>query len=253
MNYILPLILLIFFTACSTKEQKVQKLIKIEKALTNIEKIQNDCSLPSNTNLFKCYYKKALEGDLESQRKVVSYYIKRKEFKKAESWLIRLSKEGDLPSMKELAHFYDIGIGNIKEDKKKALLYYTTGTKYNDAYSQYYVGYYYKRGWGVKKDYQKAMMWFKKAATQDYSPAMSEIGYLYVKGLGYDKDDFNAFKWFMRAANKDDNYAMSWVGYFYEKGRVAKQSNEKAIYWYKKSGNTYSKKRLEILKSKGIE
>lgn len=248
MKYILPFFLLVFLSACSHKEERTKDIVNLKQSTVKIEKLNENCL----DDDFTCNYKKALDGDILSQEKVANYYIEKKEYKKAEPWLIKLSQKDNIKAIKKLAFYYDKGIGDISEDKSKAFIFFKDGANLEDLNSQYHVGYYYKKGWGVKQDYLNAMRWFKKASNLGHTAAMREVAYLYVKGLGYEQDYSNAVKWFEKAAKKDDKYSMSWIAYLYETGMGLPQDYSKAIYWYKSSGTDYSKRKLKILNEKGI-
>lgn len=210
LKYLIATVLILFFTACSSREENLKKIAKLERDIAALESKDINCGSD-----FNCNYKKAKSGDIESQKKVAKYYIDKKEYKNAYPWLIKLSKNGD-------------------------------------AYSQYYMGYFYSRGIVVKKDYSIATDWFSKACGKEYVPAMREKAYHYAKGFGSEKNYFSAARWFSKAANKGDSYSMAWLGYFYETGKGLTQDYSRAIFWYKKSGNEYSKRKLKILKEKGI-
>ena len=56
-----------------------------------------------------------------------------------------------------------------------------------DANSQFNLGVYYLKGFGVEKDVAEAVRWFRKAAEQGDAVAQCNLGSCYLAGCGIDE------------------------------------------------------------------
>jgi len=80
-------------------------------------------------------------------------------------------------------------------DYAKAMAEFRPLAEQGDAKSQYFVGFFYYRGYGVPKDDATAAGWFHKAAAQGDSLAAFYLGKMYEKGDGVEKDLTQAYLW----------------------------------------------------------
>ena len=69
----------------------------------------------------------------------------------------------------------------------------------------------YVNGQGVKQDYKKAILWYEKAANQGDVAAQSNLGNMYANGEGVRQDKKRGKEWFGKACDNGfqmvcDNY-----------------------------------------------
>jgi len=110
--------------------------------------------------------------------------------------------------------------------------------KNGDKIAQYMVGNdYYRNG-----NKEEAIKWFRKSAEQGYCHAQFYLAYFYERGFGSDKNieksDYwykKAFKSYKKQALKGDDYSQVYIATSYQRGNGVKQNEAKAINWYKKA------------------
>ena len=80
------------------------------------------------------------------------------------------AEQGCAEAYTALAMHYD-----AKQDKQKAIEYYTKGAELGDADAQFLIGSSYLYGMDVEKDEQKAIYWLTLASEQDHESAYVEL------------------------------------------------------------------------------
>jgi len=104
----------------------------------------------------------------------------------------------------------------------------------------YYIGWFYKHGYGVHRNSEKAFEWFLRAAEQDngvtQGDAQYEVGYCYMQGKIVKRNPQKAFEWFMKAAQTEERRSQFHVGEYFEFGYGAVEPDiNKAREWYYKA------------------
>ena len=69
----------------------------------------------------------------------------------------------------------------------------------------------YSNGQGVKQDYKKAILWYEKAANQGDVAAQSNLGNMYANGEGVRQDKKRGKEWFGKAC--DNGFQMACDNY----------------------------------------
>ena len=254
----------LFFNACSfskleEKNNKIEKKTQEKKQIEEKKIIKKekkvkiiDCkSLKDYSNRISCYKNKSSKGDIEATNSLAMIFFEEENYNESKIYLEKLAKLDNLQALKKLGLIYHNGL-DVKQDYKKAFEFFSRYLEVEyDKSIQREVAYYYKKGVGVKQDYKKAFNLYMLSANDGDVFSMSELGYLFAKGYGVEKDYEQAYKWFLKAANLESSYSKSWLGFLYEKGLGVQKDLKKAKSWYEQANTKYSKKRLEILNTKG--
>lgn len=140
--------------------------------------------------------------------------------------LIIKANQGHAEALNNLACFYIIGQGCLKNENK-AFDLYEKAAKQGYADSQYNLGvYYYGRGYikdfkkyfywyektnninyKHKRDYKKALSLYEKAAKQDCAVAQYALTMMYIDGEGCEQNYSKAAYWCKRAYENGDKQA----------------------------------------------
>ena len=165
----------------------------------------------------------------------------------------RLAKQarfGDVKSIYELGHMFQMGTAPLKQDYARAYRLYLRAAKEGNTESQFRLGSLYNSGVGVPysfrqgfggalslqlPDQAEAAKWYEMAAEGGHAEAAYYLGNLYAEGSFKFKRDFRkAADWFRKAANLGHAGAMNNLGYLYDEGLGVKQDRKAAFAHYKK-------------------
>ena len=165
----------------------------------------------------------------------------------------RLAKQarfGDVKSIYELGHMFQIGTAPFKQDYARAYRLYLRAAKEGNTESQFRLGSLYNSGAGVPYSFRRgfggslslqlpdqteAAKWYEMAAEGGHAEAAYYLGNLYAEGSFRFKRDFRkAADWFRKAANLGHAGAMNNLGYLYDEGLGVKQDRKAAFAHYKK-------------------
>ena len=102
-----------------------------------------------------------------------------------------------------------------------------------DAEAQFNLALMYEKGDGIKQDKQKALYWYTKAAEQGLFVAQNNLGFMYNEGEGIEQDKQKAIYWLTKAAEQGHFIAQTNLAHIYFKGTA--QDKVKAVYWYTKA------------------
>lgn len=130
---------------------------------------------------------------------------------------------------------------NKQYDKAK-VIFEKHATKGN-AEAMWYLGFYYKNGYGTEADIQKSYEWYLKGAEAGDSDAMNSVAICYEEGRGTKEDRKKAAEWYKKGAEAGQMYAMYNWARCCENGIGVSYDSKSSIYWYEKSaeaGHSYS-------------
>jgi len=110
---------------------------------------------------------------------------------------------------------------NLSDEAKKKILkdlkQIATTSPYH--WIDYYIGEWFKKGWGGEKSNEHAVVWFTKAINGANAHAMNTLGYAYENGnLGLTQSDTKANELYALAAEKGHAVARCNLGYNYYNG-----------------------------------
>ncbi|MGL4820541.1 MAG: tetratricopeptide repeat protein [Bacilli bacterium] len=149
--------------------------------------------------MFKQLFKRASQGDAESQYEVGQCYLKG-EGTEANEWL---AYQWTLKSAEQ---------GYIE--------------------AQFLVGVMLANGTGAEVNAKEAVLWFRRAAFRGHSDAQYSLGWLYESGTGVEQNHEEAFRWYLQGANNGNAHAMSALGLLYEQGVGTEVNLTEATRWY---------------------
>jgi TIR domain/Sel1 repeat len=135
-------------------------------------------------------------------------------------------------------------LANKRQDYPVALHWFRRGADLGNVTAEFYLAFFYSKGWGVAQDYAESAHWYRKAADAGNADAELNLGYLYDHGLGVPLDPKVALGWFRKAAAQGNSIAERNIGLFYEQGRAVPRDPQEARSWMEKAaaaGNSMAK------------
>ncbi|GJL86000.1 MAG: hypothetical protein DHS20C02_17750 [Micavibrio sp.] len=150
----------------------------------------------------------------------------------------------------DLAAIYTAGHGGVKQNYKRAGLWFQEAAEGGIANARYNLGVLYHQGLGVEQDTGKAIQWYKTAAELDHPEAQYNLGIAYIEGIGVIYDPHKAAGYFESAAASGVMEASYNLGLIYENALLGKAEPDRALKWYKTAadaGSPEAKAALEQL------
>ncbi|RHZ87312.1 hypothetical protein Glove_37g84 [Diversispora epigaea] len=160
----------------------------------------------------------------------------RKDMKKAFQMYSKVSDEGSIIALHNVAYCYEGGFG-VKKNEGKAFELYLKLAKEGYPVAQYDVGRCYSTGKGISKDEAKEFQWYIKSALAGNIFAMCNAGFCYDYGTGVERDEGEAFKWYSRAAEKGHSLAQHNLGWCYKNGEGIEKNQAEAFKWFDRAAN----------------
>ena len=100
---------------------------------------QNGLGVRKDSNTAYSWYEKAAKlGSAEGQFYLAKSCARKKDYEGAKDWYLKSADKGYAPALFRLGWIYDIGRG-VKEDKEKALYYYTRAVNLGHVFAQKYL------------------------------------------------------------------------------------------------------------------
>lgn len=145
--------------------------------------------------------------------------------------------EGNANAQHDLAAIYTAGHAGVKQDYKRASLWFEEAAHNGVANARYNLGVLYHQGIGVKQDTEKAFQWYKTAAALGHPEAQYNLGIAYIEGIGLPYDPLTAATFFENAAKGGVTEAAYNLGLIYENGLLGKAQPDTALFWYKQAAD----------------
>ncbi|RHZ72022.1 hypothetical protein Glove_248g30 [Diversispora epigaea] len=158
----------------------------------------------------------------------------KKDMKKAFQICSKISDEGSLVALNQVAFCYKKGLG-VEKNEKKAFEIYLRSAEKGNLEAQINIGYCYLNGIGTILNESEGFRWSKKSALAGNIDAIYNVGccYNYGKGVGINKK--KAFECYLAAAEKGNPLAQYNVGYCRANGYGIDKNQTIAFEWYKKA------------------
>jgi TPR repeat protein len=154
----------------------------------------------------KLYRILAVRGDVDSQRKLGSWYTGgtklKQDFVEAEKWFRMAANQGDAMSQAVLGDLYYEGQG-VKKNLNFAVEWYKKAADQGDGHALNNLGVMYRDGVGVPKNYAEASKLLRKSAEQGNSRGQWNLGAAYYAGEGITQDKVQALAWLTLAATDE--------------------------------------------------
>ena len=148
----------------------------------------------------------------------------------------------------DMGAIYVAGHGQIKQNMKRAALWFNEAAQNGIANAKYNLGVLHHQGLGVKQDISKAMALYKEAADKGHAEASYNLGIANIEGIGVPYNPTRAAEFFKIAANKGVVEAAYNLGLIYENGLLGETSPNDALAWYKAAADKGSKEAKAALK-----
>lgn len=172
------------------------------KALKYCIPSANRGSILSQANLFEIYSSKDKNQQYQNLKKAY-FWAKKAAYNKTDS--IEFQHTHNV-MIYELALIYEKGLGASK-DYSKAYELYNKAANNGLAVAQFALGNVYELGMGnININLKKAYNYFKMAAKQKYIPSFVNLGLMYKNGKYVKKDKMKANMWMFLASINGDNY-----------------------------------------------
>ncbi len=117
--------------------------------------------------------------------------------------LDELAKKAIADDYAAIADGYEFGI-ELKNDKKKAFVYYEKAAAYGHGRANYNLASKYHTGEEVVKDLDKAVAFYRKSATQDFALAYGQLGRMHMEGEHIKQNWQKAYEYLTKAQQLDD-------------------------------------------------
>jgi TPR repeat protein len=162
--------------------------------------------------------------------------------KEGETWIRKSAEQNHPLGLALLGHFHMHQDGDPNKDEavkfcnvRSAKHGLITEHNQNDPYWSFYVGNFFRDGYGVSKDVNEAVKWYRKAAEQGYSIAQYALGLSYENGFGVEKDLGEALKWISESAEQGFAYAQLDLGGRCLTGKDIEEDPDEAARWFGKA------------------
>ncbi len=152
----------------------------------------------------------------------------------------------------DLAAIYTAGHGGVKQDYKRARVWFEQAAANGVANAAYNLGVLNHQGLGAKADMSQAIKWYTRAASLGHPEAQYNLGIAYIEGIGVPYNAQKAAAFFESAANSKIMEAAYNLGLIYENGLLGQPAPDQALAWYKNAadqGSPEAKEALEQLAS----
>ena len=169
-----------------------------EEALTLLSRFDDDRldSLVRGPKVVEWYTNAAMQGNLQAQMKLASFYFT-KDYWEAIKWYKIAAKQGYAPAQLALGNHY------YRRDKEeKAVKWYRRAAEQGYAPAQLELGDCYLIGSGIEKDKEEAIKWYRSAEEKGCAEAQYDLGDCYLNGWGVEIDREEAIKWYRKAAEQ---------------------------------------------------
>lgn len=183
-----------------------------------------------------------------------------KDMEKATQWYRKAAKQSNGDATERLGKIYELGIGGVEVDLRKAFGYYQKTVAIYAANQEgkpsqpdeklgamiYRVGFMCENGSGTPQNKDKALDWYNKAADNLHAGAMERIVTLHklspeevfkvaLREYHVNNNLPKAVIYLRLAAEQEDSNAQNMLGVFYEKGEGLEKDEQKALHWYHKA------------------
>jgi uncharacterized protein len=114
---------------------------------------------------------------------------------------------------------------------------YIEAAEEGDPEASYWVGCFYKTGYGVHRDLGLAARWWREAAEKGVVRAQVQLAILLEQGTGVQPDMTGAARWYRAAAAQGDMEAQRYLGRLYWEGRGVDRDHGQAIRCWQDAAN----------------
>ncbi|NLC24757.1 MAG: hypothetical protein GX776_09895 [Oxalobacter sp.] len=171
-------------------------------------------------------------------------------YKMAETWLLRAAEQGHPRAQYMLAALYTDG-SQLKRDYEKAFHWGKILADKGDRMSQYGISVLYENGQGVEKNPGQARRWLQSAVTLGSPSAIARMdaqdSATQINALSDPKLSPEVFR---KANELNDALSQYWIGHAYLTGRGLKKDTDQAWVWLNKAsqqGNAFAQYDLSYL------
>ncbi|MBF0611551.1 MAG: sel1 repeat family protein [Magnetococcales bacterium] len=116
----------------------------------------------------------------------------------ARYWHTLAAQQGAMPSLRQLGHYAEEGIG-VEQSYTEAADWYRKAAEFGEMEAQMALAALYEKGLGVEQDYAQAVHWTQLAAEQELPEANFSMGHYCEHGLGVAQDIQTALLWYRQA------------------------------------------------------
>jgi TPR repeat protein len=130
----------------------------------------------------EAYYQKAADAGVAEGARLLGAMIERNlDYKRAALYYTQAADNGDIQAASKLGHFYENGIGVVK-NYKTAAEYYMKSIGSDGGFSENRLAAFYRDGFGVEVDPEMAREWYIKSIKLGYALSYKPLGYMYILG-----------------------------------------------------------------------
>ena len=140
----------------------------------------------------------------------------------------------------DMGAIYVAGHGQIKQDLRRAVFWFTEAANNGIANAKYNLGVLYHQGLGVEQSISQAITLYDEAADLGHAEAQYNLGIAYIEGIGVPYTPNTAARYFRQAADQGVVEAAYNLGLIYENGLLGETKPDEALRWYKNAADAGS-------------
>ncbi|SKB24740.1 tetratricopeptide repeat protein [Malaciobacter marinus] len=167
------------------------------------------------------YKRLILDGEIQGYNCVGLYYMRDKDYKKAEEYFIKGKEKGSIESYLQLGSLYS----NFLNEKDKAIEYYKIAANNGKEKAAHNLGVIYDK----KFQYKEALKWYEKSFEKGDTYSLLAMAHIYRKQEKYEK----AIETFKKAGELGNAKGYFNLGIFYDKEKDFKDKKKSYNYFFK--------------------
>ena len=137
----------------------------------------------------------------------------------------------------DLGAIYVAGHGQIKQNLKRAIFWFTEASQNGIANATYNLGVLHQQGLGVSKSMKNAIKLYQQSAEMGHPEAQYNLGIAHIEGIGVAYSPTRSARYFEQAAEKGVTEAAYNLGLIYENGLLGDPQPDEALSWYKRAAD----------------
>lgn len=209
---------LFIFSGCADSNDPQPEAKKFIKSSYDIEQCNKESYTQDDLHQYKQLIK---DGEIQGYNCVGLYYMRQKEYQKAEEYFNQGKEKGSIESYAQLGSLYS----NFYDKKDDAIYYYLDAAKHGHAKSMHNLGVIFDQ----RFDYETALEWYNKSYATGDTYSLLAIGTIYLKQKKLKK----AIETFEKVGQLGDSNGYYNLGILYKNNTEIKNYTKSKEYFHK--------------------